>query len=117
VRSQGFGRPVSGFEVHALSKAQAFTVVPGEFMGTATDALWSFSFDGSAAPAMLFAAGESFVLSAHLDRDAKVLYALDATKADPKVRVFSVAGAAASKTADIVASPTTMLPPQQMAWY
>jgi DNA-binding beta-propeller fold protein YncE len=117
VTSQAFGRPVSGFEVHALSRTQAFTVVAGEFMGAATDALWSFSFEAGAVPTKVFEAGESFVMSAHLDRDGKVLYVMDATKTDPKVRVFSLAGATPTKTMDIVASPASGLPPQQMAWY
>jgi hypothetical protein len=117
VKAPAFTRPVSGFDVLVQSRGQLFTVVAGDFMGPAKDALWSFSMDDPM-PAKVFEAGESFVLSAFLDRDGGKLYALDATKTDPRVRVFTLAaGAAPTKSAEFAASPVTGLPPQQMAWY
>jgi hypothetical protein len=112
-----FGRPVSGFEVAALSDTTAFTLTFGDFGGPAKDALWAFDFkDGM--PRKVFEAQAEFTLAMMLDRGQKRLYALEASKEAPKVHVFDAGDPAGpTKRGELSANPGAGLPPRQMSLY
>jgi hypothetical protein len=116
VSAMAFGRPVSGFRVAAVSDALAFTLTEGDFMGPAKDALWLFDFKGST-PRKLLEAGGSFVLGLFLDSREPRLFLLEATAQDPKVQIFGVSAAGATKTGELKSNPAAGLPPRHMAWY
>jgi hypothetical protein len=117
VKSAGFGRPVSGFDVGVLDPGLGFTVVSGEFGMPPNDAVWAFDFQG-AAPRKIFESDSSFSLSLTLDRDRRRLYVLDAGKASPRVHVFTIpVGGAPAELGSFASNPMAGLPPRQLALY
>lgn len=120
VKAGAFGRPVSGFDVAAADGMQAFTVLPGEFDGAPFDAVWSFGF-ASGNPRKLFQADSSFSLAIAFDRSRQRLMILDAAKATPRVRTFSIplpAGLdAPAPSASFVSNPSSGLPPRNVLFY
>ena len=117
VKSQPFGRPVSGFDVGVLDTTIGFTVVSGDFGMPPTDAVWSFDFKGGA-PHKIHESDSSFSLSLTIDRDRRRLYILDAGKADPKVHILSLpAGGTPTETGAFVSNQTAGLPPRLLALY
>jgi DNA-binding beta-propeller fold protein YncE len=117
VGSQMFGRPVSGSVLAVAAPDLAFTVVAGDFMGPATDAVWGFDFAGGP-PRKLVDGTGAFLLSVALSPDGQRLYVLDAAPAQPRVRVYARAtGGQMEETGSFVASPETGLPPRVLGFY
>jgi hypothetical protein len=115
VKSAGFGRPVSGFDIGAVDWMTGFTVVSGEFGMPPNDSVWAFDFLGGA-PHAIFTADSSFSLSLTLDMDRRRLYILDASMTEPRVRVYPLPIGSAAPTA-LISNATTGLPPRQLALY
>ena len=117
VPSRLFERTVSGSVLAVVSAQLAFTVVAGDFMGPAVDAVWAFDFQGGA-PRKLMESTGSFVLSLALGREKNRLYVLDADKMQPRVNIFSLQpDGTATESGNFVASPATGLPPRYLGFY
>jgi hypothetical protein len=116
VPGRTFERTVSGSMLAVVGAQLAFTVLAGDLSGPATDAVWAFDFRGGKPRKILDGAG-AFVLALALGRAPDRLYVLDATPADPRVRVFAIA-ADGVVTADgsFVASDVG-LPPRHLGFY
>jgi hypothetical protein len=116
IRSTGFGRPLSGFDLEVVEPAIAFTVVNGDG-AMLNDAVWMFSLAGGT-PQKIFDAGGSYVLSLSLDRARRTLYLLEAAKISPKVHLYTVpVTGAPTRSGELVASPRTGLPPRMLSFY
>jgi DNA-binding beta-propeller fold protein YncE len=117
ISSQMFGRPASGSQLAVASADAAFTVVAGDFMGPAADAVWAFDFRGGQ-PRKLVEGTGSFVLSLALSPDGGKLYVLDATAAQPRVNVYTLSSGTRTESAgSFVSSPETGLPPRALGFY
>jgi hypothetical protein len=117
VPSRGFGRPLSGFELAVAGADEAFTVVNGDGMQV-NDAVWAFDLAGGA-PRKLVDGPGSYLLSVAGDRERGVLYVLDASPSAPRIQLWSKQGAemAMTMTGAFPGSPSTGLPPRQLAFY
>ncbi len=117
VPARTFERRASGSVLAVAGPDRAFTVLPGDLMGPAPDAVWAFDFRGGA-PRKLAEAGGSFVLSLALHPDGGKLYVLDASPKQPRVNVYTLgADGKADAAGSFVASPATGLPPRALAFY
>jgi hypothetical protein len=116
IRSTGFGRPLSGFDLEVVDPATAFTVVNGDG-AMLNDSVWAFSLTGGA-PQKVFDASGSYVLSIALDRARRTLYLLEAARTSPKVHLYTVpVTGAPARSGELVASPKTGLPPRSLSFY
>jgi hypothetical protein len=117
VKSMAFARPVSGFDVAALNKTFAATVVPGDFDKPPGDAVFALDFAGGP-PRKIYQADTSFSLAIGLDHDGQRLYVLDASKTAPRVHVFTLPLAAgAAPTRSFLSNALAGLPPRQLMVY
>ena len=117
VAGPAFGRPVGGSSVSVFDANRAFTVVPGDFMGPAKDAVHGFGFVTGASPAKILEGEGAFILSLGLDRQRGLLYLANASAAQPRIQIYTVAAGAVTPTAMVVPNPSTGLPPRQIAAY
>jgi hypothetical protein len=116
VPGRTFERSVSGAVLAVLGAQLAFTVLAGDLAGTTADAVWSFDFLGGKPRKVLDGRG-AFVLSLALGQAPDRLYVLDATAADPRVRIFRLGADGAATPDGSFESSRTGLPPRHLGFY
>jgi hypothetical protein len=117
VPARMFERRASGSVLAVAGPDRAFTVLPGDRMGPAADAVWAFDFQGGP-PRKLVEGSGAFVLSLALSPDGGKLYVLDAADKEPHVSVYALGPAGKTEmTGRFVASPDTGLPPRVLGFY
>ena len=84
VKSAGFGRPVSGFDLAVLAPNAAFTVVPGDSMAGTRRGLGLRLSARAGPPRKVMEADSSFMLAIAGDSARGNLYVLDAAKTAPR---------------------------------
>ena len=118
VSAEGFERALSPFDVGALGKDRAWTIVLGEFgMGGPPDRLWAFDFMGGA-PKMVFEATAAFTLSGlAIDGKRQKVFAADAGDGKHRLLVFDASKTPLALDTEIGATTATGLPPRSARFY
>jgi hypothetical protein len=114
VRAGRFGLPVSSLDLVVLSRAAAFTVVPGDFSGRA-DSLWTFDFDGGTPRKVLDGSGPFHLGGLVAQVDQKKLFLGDAAEAEPRILVIDTSDAASPAVQSPI--PVSGLPPRALGLY
>ena len=115
--ASGFGRPVSGFNIAAVSQTVGFTTTNGEFGAPLSDQLWTFGF-GAGTPTKIFDSAGDFTLGALItDATGKKLFVTDATDTTPRLVIFDITDPAMPRHTSLETSPMTGLPPRSIGWY
>jgi hypothetical protein len=115
VPSSGFGAPVSSADLAVLSRAAAFTVVPGDFTSGRADALWAFDFDGGTPRKVLDGSGPFHLGGLVAQADDKKLFLGDAADAEPRILVIDTSDAARPAVQSPI--PVSGLPPRALGLY
>jgi hypothetical protein len=110
-----FGSPVSAADLVVLSRAAAFTVVPGDFTSGRADSLWAFDFQGGTPRKVLDGSGPFHLGGLVAQADQRRLFIGDAADAEPRILVIDTSDA----TSPAVQSPIPVsgLPPRALGLY
>jgi hypothetical protein len=114
VPGSAFGGAVSSADLVVLSRAAAFTVVPGDFTSQRADALWAFDFDGRTPRKVLDGSGP-FKLGGLVAAGPDKLFLGDAADEQPHILVIDLRDV--DRPAVQPPIPLAGLPPRSLALY
>jgi hypothetical protein len=115
VPASRFGAPVSAADLVVLSRAAAFTVVPGDFTSGRADSLWTFDFDGGTPRKVLDGSGPFHLGGLVAQADQRRLFIGDAADAEPRILVIDTSDAASPAVQSPI--PVSGLPPRALGLY